>query len=177
MKHTIKFAALALGLSSLTAAQAQQALYVGASVSRFDVSVDGLSNAKPSAFSIKLGEQMNPNFAAELRFGKGLSTDSISGADLKVNTYYGIYAKGILPLTNEFSVYGLLGYSRGKVTVTRPGSSASGTDGDLSYGLGADYLLTKNTSVGLEWARLFKGSVGGSNYKVNGLSLGVGYKF
>jgi opacity protein-like surface antigen len=177
MNRTIKFAVLALGLSSMAAAQAQQALYVGASVSRFDLSINGLSNAKPSAFSLKLGEQMNPNFAAEVRLGKGMSGDSISGADVKVNSYYGFYAKGILPVTNEFSAYGLLGYTRGKVTVNRPGNSASDTDGGLSYGLGVDYMITKNASVGLEWARLFKGSVGGLDYKVNGLALGVAYKY
>ena len=171
MNRTLKFAALALGLSGMAAAHAQ--LYVGASVSRFDVSVDGLSNTKPSAVTLKLGEQMSPNLAFEARLGKGLSSDSVNGLDLKVNTYYGIYGKGILPVTNDFSAYGLLGYSRGKVTV----GPNSATDGGLSYGLGAEYMLTKNASVGLEWARLFRGSVGGADYRVNGLSLGVGYKF
>jgi opacity protein-like surface antigen len=177
MKHTIRIAALALGLPGIAAAQAQTGLYVGASVSRFDLSINGLSNARPNVFSLKLGEQMTPNFAGEVRIGKGMSDDSVSGANVKVDSYYGIYGKGILPVTNEFSAYGLLGYTRGKVSVARPGNSASDTDGGLSYGLGADYMITKNASVGLEWARLFKGTVGGSDYRVNGLSLGVGYKF
>ena len=175
MKHTIKFAALVLGLASVAGVHAQG--YVGASISRVNVDVSGLSNAKPSAISLKLGSQSHPNFAVEARLGAGLSDDSINGGDLKLNNYYGLYAKGILPVTNEFAAYALGGYTRGKVTLSTPTGSASDTDGDLSYGLGVDFSLSKNTALNLEWARLFKGSVSSRDYKVDALSFGVNYRF
>ncbi len=175
MKHTIKFTALVLGLASVAGVHAQG--YVGASVSRVNVDIDGLSNAKPSAISLKLGSQSHPNFAVEARLGTGLTDDSVNGADLKIKNYYGLYAKGILPVSNEFAAYALGGYTRGKVSLSSPTGSASDTDGDFSYGAGVDFSLSKNTALNLEWARLFKGTVGSRDYKVDALSFGVNYRF
>jgi opacity protein-like surface antigen len=177
MTHTIKFAALALGLASVAAAQAQQGLYVGGSLSRVEVRVDGLSTAKPTALGVRLGNQFSPNLAVEARLGKGITDDTVNGVKVEIDTYYGIYAKGILPMTNLFSAYGLLGYSRGEVTRSGPGGSASDWDSDVSYGLGVDFAITKNTTINVEWARMFKGSIAGANYKVNALSLGANYRF
>ena len=178
MTNTIRFAALALGLASVAAVQAQQGPYVGGSLSRVEVRIDGLSTAKPTALGIRLGSQVSPNFAVEARLGKGIADDSVNnGVNVEIDTYYGLYAKGILPMTNLFSAYGLLGYSRGEVTASGPGGSVSDWDNDVSYGLGVDFAITKNTTINVEWARLFKGTIAASNYKVNALSLGANYRF
>jgi opacity protein-like surface antigen len=177
MTHTLKFAALALSMASIGAAQAQQGSYVGGSLSRVEVRIDGLATAKPSALGVKLGSEISPNFAVEVRLGKGITDDSVNGVAVEIDTFYGLYVKGIVPMTNLFSAYGLLGYSRGEVTASGPGGSTSDWDNDVSYGLGVDFALTKTTSVNLEWARMFKGTIAGSSYKVNALSLGANFRF
>jgi opacity protein-like surface antigen len=177
MTHTIKLATLALCLASIGTAQAQQSAYGGISLSSAEIRIDGLSTAKPTALGVKLGSQASPNFAVEARLGKGIADDSVNGVDVEIDTYYGLYAKGIVPMTNLFSAYGLLGYTRGEVTASGPGGSRSDWDGDVSYGFGVDFALSQSTSINIEWARLLKGSIAGSSYKVNALSLGANFRF
>lgn len=168
-----KFVSIAaLSLATVGAAHAE-GLYAGALLSRATVSFDGGDDASPTTIGAKLGMSINKNFAVEARLGVGLTDDSISVFDLKVDNFAGIYAKGILPVSDVASVYGLLGYTQGKITLEGLGGSASDSDSDISYGIGADFAVSSNTSVGVEWARLFKGD----GYKVDGLTLGVSFKF
>lgn len=172
-----RFAIAALSLFAVTGAHAQDGFYAGGLISRITYSEDGFSDASPTAIGLKVGTAINKNFAVEARLGTGLSDDSISvlgtSVDIKVDNFFGVYAKGILPLSDVVSVYGLAGYTRGELTVEALGQSSSDSDSDFSYGLGADFALSKTASLGVEWARLFKGS----DYKVNSLSLSVSFKF
>lgn len=177
MKSGLKIAALIFGISTFAAAHAQQGLYVGVNLGQAEYDEDGFPSAEPTAISFKVGNQFNKNFAVEARLGTGLSDDdvSISGQrfDVEVDNFYGVYAKGIVPLSGVFSLYGLVGYTHGEITGSGRGISASSSDSDFSYGIGADFAVSKTLSVNFEWARLFEGD----NYKVNALSAGVAYKF
>lgn len=162
----------ALTLATVGAAHAE-GLYAGALLTRTTVSFDSGADFNPTTIGAKLGMSINKNFAVEARLGTGLSDDSISGFDIKVDNFAGVYAKGILPVSDVASVYGLLGYTQGKLKAEFAGQSDSDSDSDISYGIGAEFAVSANTSVGVEWARLFKGD----GYKVDGLSLGVSFKF
>jgi hypothetical protein len=162
----------ALSLAAVGAAHAE-GLYAGALLTRTTVSVDGFGDANPTTIGANLGMMLNKNFAVEARLGTSLADDSLAGVNLKVDNFAGFYGKGILPLSDTASVYGLLGYTQGKLKVSGPLGSASGSDSDVSYGVGAEFAVSGTTSVGVEWARFFKGD----DYKVNGLSLGVSFKF
>ena len=164
--------AVALSLVAVGAAHAE-GLYAGALLTRTTVSVDGLGDTNPTAIGATLGMSINKNFAIEARLGVGLTDDSLLGANIKVDNFAGFYGKGILPLSDKASVYGLLGYTQGKLKVSGPLGADTGSDSDVSYGIGADFAISGNTSVGIEWARLFKGD----DYKVDGLTLGVSFKF
>ena len=164
--------AVALSLVAVGAAHAE-GLYAGALLTRTTTSFDVGGDANPTTIGATLGMSINKNLAIEARLGTGLSDDSISAANIKIDNFAGIYAKGILPVSNVASVYGLLGYTQGKIKVDAPGISASDSDSDISYGIGAEYAISGTTSVGLEWARFFKGD----GYKVDGLSLGLSFKF
>ena len=109
----------------------------------------------------------------EARLGTTLVDDSIFGSDIKIDNFAGVYAKGILPVSDVASIYGLLGYTQGKLTAENALGSGSDSDSDISYGIGADFAISATTSVGVEWARLFKGE----GFKVDGLSVGVSFKF
>jgi hypothetical protein len=164
-------------LAAAASAHAQEGLYGGAFVSRITYAEDGLDDANPTAVGVKLGASINKNFAVEARLGVGLSDDSINvlgvPVSIKVNNFIGVYGKGILPLSNQASLYGLLGYTQGKLKAEFPGGSTSESDSDVSYGVGGDFAITPTTSLNVEWARLFKGD----GYKVDGLTFGVSFKF
>jgi opacity protein-like surface antigen len=170
-----KIAAGVLGLLAFTGAHAQDGLYAGALISRLTYSEDGLSDLNPTAIGFKLGTQINPNFAVEARLGTGLSEDTIDGTDidLELDNFIGVYGKGIFPLSESVSLYGLVGYTHGKLTASNSIGSVSDSDSDFSFGFGADFALSKSASIGVEWARLFEGD----GYEVDGLSVGVSFKF
>lgn len=168
-----KFVSIAaLSLATVGAAQAE-GLYAGALLTRATVSIDDIGDTNPTTIGALLGMSINKNFAVEARLGAGLADDSIGAGNIKIDNFAGFYAKGILPVSDAASVYGLLGYTQGKIKAEGPGGSVSDSDSDISYGIGAEFAVSGTTSVGVEWARLFKGE----DYKVDGLSLSVSFKF
>jgi OOP family OmpA-OmpF porin len=89
---------------------------------------------------------------------------------------------GILPLGNNFSLYGKAGFYRGEVDgqVNTPGfaGGASENNTDLTFGVGARYDVTRNVAVRAEWQRysdMGGGNVGESDVDV--MSLGLQYQF
>lgn len=56
---------------------------------------------------------------------------------------------GIAPLNEQFSLYGKLGGYRGEAR----GGGLKETRNDLTYGLGAQYDVSRNLGVRLEWQR------------------------
>lgn len=152
-------------------------MYGGAFVTRVTYAENGFDKANPTAIGAKFGTFINKNLAVEARLGVGLSDDSIRAlgvpVDVKVENFYGVYGKGILPLSDQASVYGLLGYTQGKLKAQSPFSSGTSSDSDVSYGVGGDFAVTPTVSLNAEFARLFKGG----NFKVDGLTFGVSFKF
>lgn len=177
MKTVLRITALTLCLSVFTSAHAESAPYAGISVSRVQYKEDGFPKAEPSAISFKYGVQFNPNFAVETRLGTGLSDGdvTISGTRVSVgvDSFIGIYLKGIIPVTNHFAPYGMVGYTNAKLKLKSGAFSETASDSDFSYGAGADFPVSKNVSLNLEIARLFSGD----GYKVDAVSLGATYKF
>ena len=166
-----------LCLFAAAGAHAQEGLYGGAFVSRVTYAEDGLDDANPTAIGVKIGASISKNFAVEARLGTGLSDDSVSvlgvPVSIKVDNFYGVYGRGILPLSDQASIYGLLGYTHGKLKGDFTGGSVSISDSDVSYGIGGDFAVTPTVSLNVEWARLFKGD----DFKVDGLTFGVSFKF
>jgi hypothetical protein len=181
MKLALKFAALAFGLTAAATVCAQattwQGMYAGVTLTRAEYKEEGFSAVNPTVVGGKIGKQFNPNFAVEGRFGIGVADDTVDAGGLPVTVeidyYFGVYGKGILPLSSAASVYGLLGFTQAKLTASAAGFSASDSDGDISFGLGGEFNVSPKTSVSLEFARLLKGD----GYRIDGLSLGVSFKF
>lgn len=173
-----KFAAVLLGLAVVTGAHAQESFYAGGLLTRTTYSEDGIDETSPTAIGFNVGAKINQNFAVEGRVSTGLSDDStqvlgVIPADAKVKSLFGLYGKGILPLSDAASVYGLLGYTRAKLGIEGSGFDDSGSESDVSYGVGAEFALTNTTSLAIEWAQLVKKD----DAKLTGLTLGVAFKF
>jgi outer membrane immunogenic protein len=177
MNKSVKVAALALGLSTLACAHAQQGPYMGVNLLQVTYKEDGIPTATPMAIGFKIGNRINSNLAVEARLGTGLSDDTVNvlglPVKLEVDRFIGVYMRGIAPISEAVSVYGLVGYTDGELTASVGNFSVSTSDSDFSYGLGADFAVANNVSLNVEWGRMFKGP----GYKLDALSFGVSVKF
>lgn len=96
---------------------------------------------------------MNPNIAFEAAWvDLGEVSGSVGGATVSAEVDgWTLAAKGILPLNEQFSVFGKLGMIRWDV---EGGGAASGIDDDgtdLMYGIGAQYMFTDRVGIVGEW--------------------------
>lgn len=150
--------------------------YAGVSYVRATYDEAGIPEFNPDALAVRFGAEFNPNLAVEGRIGFGLGDDSQSvfgvDVDLEIDNFYGAYVRAMLP-TGSVTPYLLLGYTHGKLTASALGTSASESDSDASYGVGVDLFATKTTAINVEYAKLFEGD----GYEVDGISLGVAFKF
>jgi len=184
MRNTVSWQRLQQALVAVivvmaaASANAQRAgLYVGADLAQLQYQESGFETAKPLAIGFAAGNRFNPNFAAEVRIGTGVSDDTINvnGVDVKasIDNYAGIYAKGILPLNYLVELYGLVGYTHGRIEAQAFGQRQITSDTDFSYGLGAAFEIAYNMSIDIEWARLFEGST----YETDAIKLGLRFSF
>jgi hypothetical protein len=171
--NAMSLIAVAASLTCGAASAQQSGFYGGATLSRLDVKPSGSPTYTPSSLNLVVGNQIDKYFAAEARLGLGLSGDSNSGTEVKVKDYVGGYMKVFAPLSYSASLYGMLGYTSGKVEVTTAGVTTRHNDNDVSYGVGGSFAINRLSFVTVELARLF----GGNDYKVNALSGGIYMRF
>jgi opacity protein-like surface antigen len=143
--------------------------YVGASIGLLRYSQSDLPTLSPSLIMFRAGVPLSQYFAIEGRVGTGLSNDQSGGAAVGIGTYWGLYARGALALTQRVSVYGVAGLAA--VTLNRNFGAPNPTDTGLSAGLGADFQLTPKLALDAEWTYLPSPAQGDSNL----LSFGVNY--
>lgn len=164
-------------LIALGSAHAEEGFYAGGMIIRTKVDVDGIGTVRPTVIGVRVGGALNRHVAFEARLGTGLQMDKVRFGGGEVNVSFdsltGGYAKGLWPITDDLGVYGLAGYTQATQRLTGPGGSSTITDVHLSYGAGIDIKLFGVASVEVEYARLYKGS----DYRVDGLTLGAAMKF
>jgi OOP family OmpA-OmpF porin len=133
-----------------------------------------------TAFRVFGGYQINRHFGVELGYadlGKAEATGPGGSASVKSKAF-DLVAVGTLPVAQNFSVYGKLGFYRADTDGTGPGGSASETNTDLTYAIGVGYDFNKNLGIRGEWQQYSKvggGAIGDSNIDV--MSIGVVYRF
>lgn len=159
------------------AASAQEGTYFGLGYGSVSYQEDGLPTAEPAVLAFRLGRQLHANWALEARAGFGVGDDTVSvlgvPVDVRIDHYFGLYGKGILPLAESFSVYGLIGVIAGKASARGFGYSASRSDTALSYGLGIDLAVSRHAGLTFEWVQLFEGT----GYQVEAATLGFVYRY
>lgn len=150
-----------LGSAALTAsagALAQLAtvpgFYIGAEVGQADV-----GSTEDTAFKLIGGYQFHRNIAAEI--GYGMLVDK-GGAEVNALE---LVAVGIFPVMNQLSVIGKLGFAN---VDFEPGGDST----DLTYGVGAQYDITRNLGARAQWQRYDSDPT-----EVDLLSIGIVYRF
>jgi opacity protein-like surface antigen len=145
---------------------------------------EGLSTRNGAIRGI-FGYAFHPNIAVEGMLGFAVNDDSVTFVDptfgpvdvkVKLQNSYGIFVKPKYAF-DKVEVFGRLGWTRAKIKATASvggaSASASESDSDFAYGAGVNFNINPRTYVGLDYMRYY--SKDGA--KVDGLTLGVGYRF
>ncbi|MBA2779596.1 porin family protein [Halomonas kenyensis] len=147
-----------------TQAQAQAPMYpqgyIGADAMYWDFRQDDGPSGDSAGLRLRGGAQFNDYFGVEAHLGTG-------GSDGPVELDYliGAYGKGILPLSEEFRLYGLAG-------ITEVDFDDGREDG-VSYGAGAEFDIAPNFAVGADYMRYLDRS----EHTFDAASVGLRFRF
>ena len=146
-------------------------------------SVGGSVNScdeKDSAFKLFGGYQVNRNFAVEasyFSYGEASATGQSLGVPFRINTdatAFGVAALGIVPLGNQFSLFGKAGIlmSDGDVTASGVGGtfSDSVSETGLHLGFGALFDISPTFAIRAEWER-------NDELEIDMMSIGLQVRF
>lgn len=134
---------------------------------------EGSVSLKPSSALVRFGYEINRNFAAEVLGAVGASSDSYQGISFKVDSMYGVYLKGLAPVTPKFDLFARAGWLHVSVSGSAMGQSASVGDSSFSYGVGGQYHFTDNWYLQGDYASYFDKN----GDTIKGPSLSVGFRF
>lgn len=156
MNKTRLIGAILLTLGMTGTAHAQNGFYAGASIGQATIDAcDGVINCDDEDTSWKIfgGWELNRNIALEAAWvDLGEISGSIGGSAVSAEADgWTLAGKGMLPLNEQFGVFGKLGMIMWDV---EGGGAASGLEDDgtdLMYGLGAQYMFTDQFGIVGEW--------------------------
>ncbi|KQZ39800.1 outer membrane beta-barrel protein [Duganella sp. Root1480D1] len=152
-------AATLMAVASFAASAAEPSFYVGG-----DVGTSKPKDVKSeTSYGVFGGYKFNDNFAIEAGLRR-LGNWKEDGIDDKVNQF-SLSAIGSLPVADQLSVYGRLGYNR----VEEKFEGEKESRNKALFGLGVSYQITKEISARVEWQRPVSHS--------RNISVGVAYHF
>lgn len=148
--------AAALCLAPLTV-MAGEGTYLGINLGQVAFTPTGADTVDSTTLGLVFGANINSNLALESRFGTGLTSSTMEilgqSSTFEINSYLSGYLKGILPLSDAFSVYGLAGVALVDVNV-KSGLASSSTYTDMSFGVGAHYSVADYGNLTVDYVQL-----------------------
>lgn len=160
-------AALAIAASTAVAGNGP-AFYVGADVGQ--TKIDDFSG-RESSYGIFAGYQVNDTFAIEANYRRlNDFTTTYFGPSVDFTTdQIGLSAIGSVPLSNNFSLFGRLGYNSLEVKGASAFGADDSDDSGVLYGVGMGYDFSPTVSARIEFQRPASDT---TNF-----SAGVSFKF
>ncbi len=112
------------------------------------------------------------------------TTNQSANIDLDTNIIF-LYVKGNLPITDDFKLYGLIGFSdfelvRSNSSDTSLTENGTDSDDDIGYGFGFEYDFNNSLSLSADYIRYFNDNSFDSSIvgvTVDSLNIGVIYRF
>lgn len=151
--------------------------YLGAGYHLGTYDEAGFPTLNPNGIGIKVGKFVADNVAIEgqLAFGAGSDSTTYLGVDvdLKLKQAISVFVKGYMPLSSSANVYGLLGFTKGKLEASASGTTISADDSGLSYGIGAETKMGNDMYISGEY--IFY--ISESDYDYTGFNIGISKKF
>jgi len=167
-----KIAAIAAFALVSTAASAQSAdlFYGEVAYTSTTYKASSLSGSwSPTAVRGIVGMGFHENFAVEGMLLVGATDSNNLNVNLKLTSGAGIYLKPRAKLGEAVEVFARLGWAN----INSKVANIETKDNGASYGLGASYAFNKTTNVNLDYM-MYNDQNGA---KIDGVSVGVGFKF
>lgn len=138
----------------------------------------GVEDIDAALINGRVGYRFNDFFAVEGELGFGLGGDDFdrtipvdafgtvvnvdANVGLDVKNYYIGFARGILPVSEQFDIFARVGYggatAEADVVASAQGFTASGSEDDnvsgFAYGVGGQYNLTEKDGIRADYTRL-----------------------
>lgn len=136
---------------------------------------------EPTAIVGRFGYFVADYFSVEGRIGLGLSDDAVTfntvngpvDVSVEIDRLVGGYGVGHLPLGDKAALYGLAGFTEGKLTASANGSTVSDTDSGFSLGVGGEFYPNEQFGLNVEYTRYLDES----GYEITALSAGATARF
>ena len=156
MNTTKLIGAILFTLGMTGTALAQNGFYAGASIGQATIDAcDGFTDCddEDTGWKIFGGWEFNRNVALEAAWVDfGEVSGSIGGSAVSVETDgWTLAGKGVLPLTEQFGVFGKFGMIMWDAEGSGAASGIDDDGTDLIYGLGAQYLFNDRFVIVGEW--------------------------
>jgi OmpA-OmpF porin, OOP family len=156
MNTTKLICAIFLTLGMTGTALAQNGFYAGASIGQATIDAcDGVTKCDDEDTSWKIfgGWEFNRNIALEAAFVDfGEVSGSIAGSSVSAEADgWALAGKGMLPLTEQFGVFGKFGMIMWDVEGGGTAWDIDDDGTDLIFGLGAQYMFTDRFGIVGEW--------------------------
>jgi opacity protein-like surface antigen len=146
---------LATGLCGVAQAQ-EQGFYAGSGAGIYYVDFDGL-DFDESAATLRVfgGYQLNPYVSFEAGYTNLFeASGDIAAVDVDLDgNAWDVSVRPSLPVADNLTVYGILGWTEYDLEVSASvgSASASDSDNDLHYGVGGALTLNDNWNMRGEW--------------------------
>jgi opacity protein-like surface antigen len=123
------------------------------------------------ALQFRIGTAMNTNgtLGGEFRAALGVGSDTDNGVRYEMNRYFGAYLRAQFPNSMALRPYGMLGFTRAETTI----NGSRERYNDISLGMGAEYSLTQDMFLAVEYLR----AVDRSTAEISNISVGLGARF
>ena len=162
---------VALALSSM--AFTDESSYISANVGRMNITGDPSLKVSPGMAYVRFGKQYNHYFSAEARLGAGLADDTDMGITADIQNMYGVYGRLGTNVSDTIYPYLIVGYTQVTLETSFLGFSIEDKVDDVSYGVGVDIDINKNTLFNVEYISYLK-KHGAESV---GLAIGLTRKF
>jgi len=126
--------------------------YVGISGGYLDTDI-----TNHMAVNLHGGYAFNDFISMEGRVLINSSEEGYHGASIEIDSLYGLYIMGTVPISDDLSVYAVFGHSRAEATASYDGYSATADDSGSSVGFGVKFNLLEAWTVRLERTELLDG--------------------
>ncbi|XAW87409.1 porin family protein [Vibrio sp. CDRSL-10 TSBA] len=147
--------------------------YIGLGYSYVDTDVDwdgtGSENTDSGMLGLIVGYQLHQNIGVEFRGYGNVSDGDAFGSKVEINSAFSLFARGIVPVSENFTLYGLLGAGKVKAKV----DDYSETESEIQYGVGMAINKGQPLELQVEWLRMFDDSFDIDNVNLQGDSINV----
>lgn len=152
--------------------------YLAVNYTNMTFSENGIDTEyNPTALIGRYGVNTTKYFSFEGRVGMGLSGDTqrlfFTDVTLDIDSMFGLYAIGHINIIPALSLYGVLGITQVKATVSAPELQSTDSESGFSYGIGTDISISEGTQINFEYTQYLDES----NVDISALSIGLKFNF